>query len=269
MLMLADVAFQDFEIPERINFGGEQSLTVHTQAGGTRIVDAMGRADSDIAWQGRFRGADGLDRARYLDYLRVSGQQLALSWDEFTYTVVIKTFSASYEYGGLEVPYSIACLVVADLTTPQSFLPVSFEESFLDDLSSALGLGDTLSSFVGEASALSSAAQTAVGSVVSQVSVLQSSFTAWQSIQTRSNLLNVAEGLSGAIGLTNAASSTVNGIVAGVSSVGGVSAGFPALSASSMPSVTAAMQVSGTLQQMTGTLGRMGSNVAQMLAGGI
>ena len=39
-LLLGPVLFQDFELPERISWGGKQRLTVHRLPGGTRVTVA-------------------------------------------------------------------------------------------------------------------------------------------------------------------------------------------------------------------------------------
>ena len=47
-LTLGGVVFADFEIPDSINFGGEQVLSVHQLPGGTRVIDALGPSDAEI-----------------------------------------------------------------------------------------------------------------------------------------------------------------------------------------------------------------------------
>lgn len=54
VLVLGPIAFADFEIPERIRFGGNQRLAVHQLPGGRRVVDALGRDDGEICWSGVF-----------------------------------------------------------------------------------------------------------------------------------------------------------------------------------------------------------------------
>jgi hypothetical protein len=112
-VILGPVAFQDFEVPERINFGGAQRLAVHRLPGGVRVIDAMGRDDADLIWSGTFSGPDAGDRARLLDLLRAQGLPLVLSWDAFVYTVVIARFEANYT-SPWWIPYRIACTVAED-----------------------------------------------------------------------------------------------------------------------------------------------------------
>lgn len=113
MLLLGPVAFQDFEIPSGINFGGKQRLALHRLPGGSRVIDALGRDDAQIGFSGVFAGSDATLRARSLDELRVAGIALPLTWDIFFYTVLIADFYADYR-NGWWIPYHIICTVVRD-----------------------------------------------------------------------------------------------------------------------------------------------------------
>lgn len=112
-LTLGGVAFADFEIPEKIEGGGKQMLNVHKLVGGTRIVDAMGPDPDNLKWTGKFRGPNAVARCQTLDAMRGQGAQLELSWGGFTYTVVIESFTFSYERF-YEIAYSIDLKVVVD-----------------------------------------------------------------------------------------------------------------------------------------------------------
>lgn len=83
VLVLGPVAFADFEIPERIAFGGTQRLAVHKLPGGLRVIDALGRDDRELTWSGIFAGPDATARSRLLDLLRARGAVLPLTWDVF------------------------------------------------------------------------------------------------------------------------------------------------------------------------------------------
>lgn len=140
--MLGPVAFQDFEVPSGINFGGRQTLAVHRLPGGTRIIDAVGRDDSVISFSGIFTGSDATLRARALDTLRVAGIPLQLTWDVFFYSVIIAEFSADYR-NGWWIPYRIACIVLQDEAS--ILLPVipSLAATALADIAAATSLALT------------------------------------------------------------------------------------------------------------------------------
>jgi hypothetical protein len=112
-LVLGPVQFAGTEIPERIGFGGQQRIAVHDLPGGQRIIDALGPLPTDIAWTGIFSGPDATLRARMLDTLRAQGTALTLTWDVFFYSVIIRTFEASYRNTAW-VPYRIEVAVVQD-----------------------------------------------------------------------------------------------------------------------------------------------------------
>ncbi|OGB23359.1 MAG: hypothetical protein A3I66_01455 [Burkholderiales bacterium RIFCSPLOWO2_02_FULL_57_36] len=149
-LFLGDFLFEEQEIPERIPLGGAQALVIHRFPGGAKVVQAMGRDDAPIAWSGLFTGGNSLERARYLDLMRVRGKSVRLTFFEFDYNVVIRSFIFTVERF-YRVSYTIELEVVQDNTQPQtSFPPVAFNPAVAEDLATALALGgeiedDTLS----------------------------------------------------------------------------------------------------------------------------
>lgn len=142
-LLLGPVLFRDFELPERISWGGAQRMRVHRLPGGGRVIDAMGRDDAPIAWSGVFAGEDGAMRARLLDLMRADGATWPLTWDSFLYSVVIQAFSVSYERANW-MPYRIVCTVLRD--EAEGFVEdlLSLTTEALGDLTLAEGAGSGL-----------------------------------------------------------------------------------------------------------------------------
>ena len=134
-LTLGTVTFRDFEIPDKINFGGRQALQTHKLPGGARVIDAMGRDDDSITWQGRFRSNTAGRRARQVDAMRIAGLPVTLAWDAFRYTVVIEQFQPEFQQA-YEIPYTISCVIVTSSTPPDATLA----DALGLDLSRALGL---------------------------------------------------------------------------------------------------------------------------------
>ncbi|WP_332855322.1 LysM peptidoglycan-binding domain-containing protein [Duganella sp. S19_KUP01_CR8] len=114
-LTLGSETFQDFEIPESIPLGGSQKLVVHQLPGGVRVVQAMGAEDDPIQWSGLFLGANALQRARAIDLMRVEGSQQQLSFFEYKYRVVVKSFKYVVEQRH-RVRYTLELDVVEDST---------------------------------------------------------------------------------------------------------------------------------------------------------
>jgi hypothetical protein len=137
-LSLGGIVFADFELPAVLTFGGAQSLAVYRLPGGARVVDAMGPDDADIAWQGVLSGSDATDRARALDAMRIAGQMIPLTWDEFFYTVVIADLRLAF-CNSWWIPYQISCVVADDPTAQASVLSVSLVSAVTADLASAAG----------------------------------------------------------------------------------------------------------------------------------
>lgn len=113
LVILGGVVFDSFAIPEKINFGGKQTLAVHKLIGGQRIIDAMGADPAPITWSGKFRGGAALGNAQAIDAMRIAGSPVSLSWLGLTYTVVVSEFKAETEKF-YEVPYTVTCEVVTD-----------------------------------------------------------------------------------------------------------------------------------------------------------
>lgn len=118
-VVLGSVTFTGLEVPQSIPVGGEQHLSVHELVGGSRVVDAMGRADRAIEWSGWLIGPNAVAREQALDALRISGSQQTLSWGGYRYSVIVRSFTAEYQRF-YQIPYRISCEVIADLTQPVS-----------------------------------------------------------------------------------------------------------------------------------------------------
>lgn len=143
MLILGSVIFGGFELPEQIPLGGNQALSVHKLLGGARVIDAMGPDDRDIEWKGLFFGIDALSRARSIDAMRISAQEVPLLIDFEMRSVVVRKFEWDYQRP-YQIPYTIACVVSS---TP--FLGLG--PSSLDDLVTVdlAAVGNLISSFAG------------------------------------------------------------------------------------------------------------------------
>lgn len=139
-LFLGSIAFSDFEIPECIQWGGTQRVAIHQLPDGQRVIDALGRNDTEICWSGVFSGPDASDRARLLDFMRGEGAVWPLTWDAFFYSVVITYFSAEFARPNW-IPYRIACTVLRDEAglLQEVTAPISF--GIQSDLASADGFG--------------------------------------------------------------------------------------------------------------------------------
>ena len=139
-LTLGQVTFSTYEIPQNINFGGDQALSIKQLVGGQRVIDAMGRIDDDITWSGLFFGSTSTFRARFLDTMRIQGLPLPLAWSQFNYSVVIKSFKASFERT-YQIPYTITVSVIQDLSFPiPILLPVGYNDAVQNLMDEALDL---------------------------------------------------------------------------------------------------------------------------------
>lgn len=251
ILTLGDFEFSRFEIPEKISFGGDQALVVHELVGGVRVVDAMGRMDAPLEWSGLFQGETALDRARYLDGLRVAGQPLPLYWSELAYWVVIKTFRCDFERS-YKLPYSISCVVVADLSMPVTTLaPAGVDEWISDDMAEANALGDligdgplsdllkTLDSAISTVSSFANAVQSTINSVLAPLAA----------VQARVRVLTAS----------------VGNVIGNVTTLGGILPNNPiAQQANKLMGQVNAMTQLPQLYNLQSVLGRMGGNLGSI-----
>ena len=118
-LMLGSVSFQDFEVPEKIEFGGVQRVIVHDLIGGGRVVDALGGQPQEISFTGILSGNTASQRAQALDAICNSGNTITLAWPSFYYQVIINNFIVNYEKSSW-MPFKINCTVVEDIVANQS-----------------------------------------------------------------------------------------------------------------------------------------------------
>lgn len=125
---LGPIAFRDFEVPERIVFGGVQRLVVHQPIGGGRVVDVLGAEPGEIAFGGVFSGPDAALRAEAIEAARDAGAVLPLAWDGFARMVLVAGFGASYEKNWW-IPFALTLLVVQ---TPSLLLPQALGQAEAD-----------------------------------------------------------------------------------------------------------------------------------------
>lgn len=188
-VLLDDLRFSRFEVPEHIPFGGKQTLAIHKMVGGKRKIDAMGRDDAPLTWSGLFLGELASQRARYLDFMRTTGQVRVLTWGEFAYSVVIENAMLDYRRA-YEIPYTITCEIVENLTQPVSDAPPTpIDAAVMDDMFSMTALGDmigdptlssllgTLSSAVSAVSSFANAAQSTINTVLTPLLAVQRQVT--------------------------------------------------------------------------------------------
>jgi hypothetical protein len=177
VLTLGPITFADFEIPQKLPFGGSQMLVVKKLVGGDRVIDAMGRDDGEKQWAGQFRGPLAETRARQLDFLRIQGQPLLLAWSTLRFLVVIDKYEAVFEQP-FEIPYSISCTVLTDLSAPILPPQPDIDSSIFGDIT---GAGNTASqinlpaivSAVASVASLANAVAKFSGASATQVAGLQ------------------------------------------------------------------------------------------------
>lgn len=252
-LILGDFVFSDLEVPERLNWGGDQSLVVQELIGGVRVVDAMGRKDAPIEWSGWFTGAPAFDRAQYLNTQRILGQPLLLGVDGLLFTVVIQTFTANYELA-YRIPYKITCVVVQDEATPTTAGSVpGIDDAMQSDMSTASGLGGIIGD--GPLSSLLGTVNTAISAVSTFANAAQSTINSVlkpiAAVQTRVGIL-----------LSSVVNTTQN-----VSTLGGIMPNTPmAQNVAALNAQVVAFGQQPALNSVQNVMGRMATNLNNLRA---
>lgn len=214
---LGPIAFRDFEVPERIVFGGIQRLATHQPVGGGRIVDVLGAEPGEIAFGGVFSRPDAVLRAEALEAARDSGAVLPLAWDGFARMVIVAGFGASYEKSWW-IPFAITLLVVQP---PALVLPQAIGQAEAD-LAMATGLAGNVGVSLGSASV---AAPASLGVAASALGV--AAVSGATQLEAAVATINAGAGADAAIGavgtLADAAGATAQ-LVAARSYLGRASA---------------------------------------------
>ena len=171
-ILLGGVLLDGFQAPGGLQYGGAQSLAVHRLPGGSRIIDAMGPDDADIAWHGFISGADAADRARQLDVMRQAGSEVTLAWDTSSYLVVISRTSFTY-WSAWWIGCDIVCTIVSQPWTLATMGSPTTVALITSDLSAAGAWTNVAAAYVaiGVAGAVSAGTQ-ANAAALSLISVL-------------------------------------------------------------------------------------------------
>lgn len=111
VLILGGIVFDGFSAPDKMPFGGKQSMAIHKLPGGRRVIDTLGPDDADFSWSGQFYGDDAYATAMALDALRAQGRELPLIWGGQFWMVVIADFAPKVVRLPTWVEYAITVTV--------------------------------------------------------------------------------------------------------------------------------------------------------------
>lgn len=95
-LVLNGIEFRTEELPEEINFGGEQTVAVRKFPGGGLDLQVIGAFDDPIQWEGTFMFTDALAHCRKIDTLRIKGDPVVLEVSAISRKVIITKFTYKY-----------------------------------------------------------------------------------------------------------------------------------------------------------------------------
>jgi hypothetical protein len=249
---LGPVQFYGLAKPKSMPIGGKQAIVTHKLPGGGRVLDAMGADNADIAWSGFLDGVDASVTARALDRLRQSGQAVALTWDVFSYQVLVSAFSCDTRH--IPMPYKISCAVICDNSQAVIIVPTSLVLQVTADLSD----GNPFA-------ALSVSAQAVIGNTVA---------VAGTAVSAAGATTVGSAAYTGAVNAVNAATSALASATASANSVlapigaslGSLSATAPiAVDTSEMSSqIVTAVSACGDLAQLSAAVGYVNRAAANL-----
>jgi len=144
-LVLGDFEFLDFEVPERLALPGRQKTVLHQMVGGKRVIDVLGVEYDPLTWSGVITGSQSGERVKALERMRDAGEKLTLTLDDYSYSVVITTFTPVYEFI-YRRPYTIEVAIFANNASPLKVdaLTGALQGLLDSDIGQALGLSDII-----------------------------------------------------------------------------------------------------------------------------
>jgi len=111
LLTLGPFSFEGLESPERVHLKSKQRFAVHRLGSGLSIADNLGEDCEVASFSGIFSGVNTADRIRSIDFLRLQGTPLTLTWGSRALSVLIHQFELDYS-SDVWVPYRLSCYVV-------------------------------------------------------------------------------------------------------------------------------------------------------------
>jgi len=217
-VQLDDFIFTDFEVPERMRWGGQHSGTVHRLIGdGRRVLDKTGPDEAPIEWSGILLGINAKDRARDLNALREDGGPFDLNWNGSSQRVFVR--ECTFDEGYAQIGYRIACEIIPldeDDTEDQQYGPpaatkdglrldgalTSVSHAVSDFRQSSIGQALTQGLAVAQAVGVPGAALIGTAANVSALSVLNSASSAMTGLRDATSATLTAAGAISTVSAT-------------------------------------------------------------------
>ncbi len=168
ILTLGGVPFRHFEVPEQVRLETIQRISVLSLYGGGQVITPTGFDPGQIQFSGIFSDVDAVARCQSLNAACVAGTVIPLSWDAFSYFVIIKSFIASYK-NRVMIPFSITCKIVDNTRGTNPVGKDSTSALISADLTSAESLAEQANISLPNVLVPSSAGFLAVNSFVTSV----------------------------------------------------------------------------------------------------
>lgn len=138
-VVLGGVAFSTTEVPEKMIWGGSQSIAKTVNPGGVVNLSAMGMIYRAISWSGVFEGSFALIRSSLVYAMMNAANQVLLNWNDRVYTVVVSEYTADDTKVNW-IPYHVTCEVIRDEALPLIEAATDAIGQVTSDIAGAIGV---------------------------------------------------------------------------------------------------------------------------------
>lgn len=220
---IGEIILEDWEIPEKVSWGGQQRMTVHKLIGGTRFIDVMGEDNAEVSWSGRFLSPDAAFRADQLDLLRKSGMLIDVVFAGRYYSAVISSFIAE-QLTQFHITYQISFTILADESSVSPPPDPTALVMVTSDMNAVVAMPYVAPELLAAQAAVALIPPLLLPMAAIQIGAAATTAVAG-AIGTASALVNTARAAAeGSVGAIAAAAATTAGLVGATTVVGAVNA---------------------------------------------
>lgn len=120
VITLGNIVLEDFEVLESISFGRVREIAVNKVAGGIVVIQDFGDFPPErIMVRGTLYGAGCEDRSNQIEQLCKIGKPVPLTWRQWKYTGVVKTYIPSPRHF-TDIPYELEFVPLENQSTGAS-----------------------------------------------------------------------------------------------------------------------------------------------------
>lgn len=209
---LGSVTFTGIEVPESVQYGGNQNLIVQKLPGGWKVIDDGGNDPLTINMRGIFLGSDAKPKSDAITQMRMAGKTVAFTAAAQTLRVKIRAFTCEYRRMGYYIPWQITLEVYPSKTSSHPD-PTQTLKGGIGGAISTLTKG--ISDVANIGSAMAGSAQAVLG----QITPIATVIGVGGPVQSASNFLSTAQGITSTASNLSNLPTALAGTVSNIKSV--------------------------------------------------